>query len=309
MKRYHGIDEFPEGIRSVVTIGTFDGVHLGHRAIISTLVEAAKRLECQSVIVTFHPHPQEVLRSRGSSVPILTTIDERAEELDRLGVDALVVVEFTRELAATPWRRFCDMLIDGLGMRHLVVGHDHAFGRDREGDVEALIEYGGERGYGVTQVPALRAGEGGETISSTKIRRALAEGDVARAREYLGRAYRITGQVVRGDGRGRSIGVPTANIRPLDTRKLVPANGVYCVGVRVGGTWYDGMANMGTRPTFTDDLESTLEANIFGFDGDICEQMVTLEFRKFTRSEQKFESLEAFLAQLERDRAACMASR
>lgn len=303
MTRYDGLQQVPDGLRSVVTIGTFDGVHRGHRQIIGSLIDKAAQLDAQSMIVTFHPHPQTVLRRGGTTVPILMTIDERAAELERLGLDALVVLEFTREMAATPWQRFCDMLIDRLGMVHMIVGHDHAFGKDRQGDVAALTAYGRERGYGVTQIPALELET--ETVSSTKIRRALGDGQVDLAEEYLGRPYRLSGRVVRGDGRGRSIGVPTANIDPQEPAKLVPANGVYCVQLQIDGAWHAGMANIGVRPTFTDGSQRSIEVHLFDFDRDIYEQFVTVEFRKFVRSEQTFESLEAFLAQLRRDEAVC----
>ncbi len=197
-------------------------------------------------------------------------------------------------------------------MVHLVVGHDHAFGRNREGTVENLEEYGaraegGISSFGVSRVPPCILD--GETVSSSKIRRALAASDTAKATHYLGRPYTIQGSVVRGDGRGRSLGIPTANIRALHDQKLIPANGVYCVEMEVEreteGSRQRGMANIGVRPTFTEGIERTIEVNLFEFDRDIYEQVVTLEFRKFVRSEQKFESAEAFLAQLAADRAVC----
>jgi riboflavin kinase/FMN adenylyltransferase len=195
------------------------------------------------------------------------------------------------------------MLIDRIGLAEFVVGHDHAFGKGRQGTAEALTGYGAERGFGVTEIGPLLAGE--ETISSTKIRRALLAGDLEKANDYLGRAYSIEGTVVRGDGRGRTLGIPTANIRPNDPAKLVPMNGVYCVRLTVDGETFGGMANIGVRPTFTDAVERTIEANLFDFDRDIYERSVTLEFRKFVRSERKFASGEEFLEQLEKDREVC----
>lgn len=306
MKLYRSLEEIPKGSRAVATIGTFDGVHRGHRRIINELTAKARELGAMSLVITFHPHPQEVLRRTDESVPILTTLEERMAELEKLGVDAMVVIPFTRELADTPWQEFCELLIREIGLTHLVVGHDHAFGRNREGNAESLRRYGAERGFGVAEIGPLLSGE--ETISSTKIRRALMSGDVAKATDFLGRPYALEGTVVRGDGRGRQLGIPTANIRPLDPSKLVPVNGVYCIRLQVDGRWLDGMGNIGVRPTFTDATVRTIEVNLFDFDDDIYDRRVTLEFRKFVRSEQKFASGAEFLAQLEKDRATCRES-
>lgn len=303
MRLYRSFQELPEGTRTVATIGTFDGVHRGHRVIIDALTAKAREIGGRSMVITFHPHPQEVLRRTEDPVPILTTIEERMAELEKLGVDAMMILEFTRELADTPWQEFCDLLIREIGLAHLIMGHDHAFGKNREGNAESLRVYGAEKGFEVTEIGPLVMGE--ETISSTKIRRALMNGDIARGSEYLGRLYSLEGTVVRGDGRGRELGIPTANIRPLDPAKLIPANGVYCVTLIIDGELFNGMANIGLRPTFTDATVRTIEANLFDFDRDIYDRAVTLQFRKFVRSEQKFGSKEEFLAQLAQDRAAC----
>lgn len=305
MKLYHSLAEVPHQPDTVLTIGTFDGVHCGHRLIIDEVIARATELGGRSLVITFHPHPQEVLRRRGDSVPILTTIEERAAELDRLGVDAMAILEFTQQFADTPWQEFCEWIIREVGMAHIVVGHDHAFGRNREGTAESLRRLGAERRFGVTEIGPLVIGD--ETISSTKIRRDLAGGNLARANDYLGRPYSIQGTVVRGDGRGRALGIPTANINPLEPAKLVPVNGVYCVTLTVDGERFNGMANIGTRPTFTEGIERTIEANLFEFDRDIYDRVVTLEFRKFVRSERKFGSKEEFLAQLDEDCATCKA--
>jgi len=306
MMLYNSFEEIPREDGTAVTIGTFDGVHLGHRLIVDALLAKAGELGGRSLVITFHPHPQELLRKTGESVQILTTIDERIAEMKRLGVDAMAVLPFTQELADTPWRSFCDLLIEEVGLAHFVVGHDHAFGKNREGNAEALKGYGAERGFGVTEIGPLLVDE--ETVSSTKIRRALLAGDLEKATRYLSRPYAIEGTVVRGDGRGRTLGIPTANIHPNDPAKLIPCNGVYCVALTVDGDTFDGMANIGVRPTFTDGSARTIEANLFDFDRDIYERSVTLEFRKFVRSERTFGSKEEFLEQLERDRAMCKSS-
>ncbi len=262
------------------------------------------------MVLTFDPHPQEVLRKTGSPVPILTPIEVKLRLLASLGIDATIVLPFTREFAATPWQNFIDQLIEYAGLAHMVVGHDHAFGRNREGNAESLREYGAEKGFTFTQVGPLFVD--GEMISSTKIRQALSEGKTEQANRWLDRPYALSGTVVRGDGRGRQIGVPTANIRPLHPNQLVPANGVYAVRMSIGEenqrSIHSGMANIGVRPTFTDGSERTLEVHLFDFADELYHREVTVEFLKFIRSERKFGSKEEFLAQLEKDREACQQS-
>lgn len=306
MTVYRSLAEIPHNPLSVLTIGTFDGVHRGHQQVIGALTQAAKERGGRSVVITFDPHPQEVIRRHGTTVDILTTIEERQEQFRRLGVDAVVVIPFTREFAATPWEEFVEQLESQIGIAHMIVGHDHAFGKDRKGNAESLRGYGAEHGFGVTEIGPLVIA--GETISSTKIRRALAEGDLGKAAEYLGRNYSLSGTVVRGDGRGRKLGIPTANISPINPNKLIPANGVYCVRMEVGDVWHRGMGNIGVRPTFTDATQRTIEVNLFNFAEEIYHQIVTVELCKFARSEQKFSSVDEFLQQLERDRATCQAA-
>jgi riboflavin kinase/FMN adenylyltransferase len=304
MKLYHTLSEVPYDERTVVTIGTFDGVHRGHRTIIEAVTGKAREIGGRSLVITFHPHPQVVLRKTGDSVPLLTTIDERIDELQKLGIDAMVVLSFTAEFAATPWQQFCTELVTEVGVAHMIVGHDHAFGKNREGNVESLKMFGDEHGFGVQEIGPLLIGE--DAISSTKIRRALLAGDIQKATEYLGRPYSLYGTVVGGDGRGRELGIPTANIRPLSQEKLIPADGVYCMNVDIDAEAFGGMANIGVRPTFTEGSARTIEVNIFNFERDIYEQTVKVEFRKFVRSEQKFGSKDEFLRQLEEDRKVCL---
>ncbi len=305
MKIYYDISDVPHRPDTALTIGTFDGVHRGHRAILEELLRAARGMNGRSMVLTFDPHPQEVLRKTGEAVPLLTPIALKLELLESLGVDGVIVVPFTREFAATPWREFVASLIEKVGLAHMVVGHDHAFGKNREGNAESLREYGAERGFTFTQVGPLLVN--GEAISSTKIRRAIAEGKVEEANEWLGRPYALQGTVVKGDGRGRQLGIPTANIRPGSESQLVPHNGVYCVRLRRENDprAYRGMANIGVRPTFTEGRVRTIEANLFDFDDELYHQRVTLEFLSFVRFEETFPSKEAFLARLEEDRRIC----
>jgi len=303
MKVYRTLAAAGHDPRTSVTIGTFDGVHRGHRVILDELIRLARHLAGRSMVVTFHPHPQQVLRRHGDTVQVLTTLDERIDLLDAAGVDVLTVLDFTSDVASTPWRAFAQELIDSIGIGHMIFGHDHAFGRDREGTAQTVRKLGAEVGFGVTEVPPLLVD--GETISSTKIRRALLTGDLDRAADYLGRRYSLLGRVIRGDGRGKTLGFPTANIDPLDRAKLIPMDGVYSVSVVIDGTEVRGMANIGHRPTFTDGLQRVLEVNLFDFDHDIYHNVVTVVFRKFVRSERKFGSSEEFQQQLQKDRIFC----
>lgn len=307
MNVYDTLESVPFEPATALTIGTFDGVHLGHRRILDELKRVAAGIGGRSLVLTFHPHPQEVLRKTGAGVPVLTPIERKLELFRELGIDATVVLPFTKEFAATPWQNFVDQLIEHLGLKHMVVGHDHAFGRNREGNAESLRQYGAERGFTFTQVGPFVMD--GEAISSTKIRHALLEGNLETANRWLDRPFGIRGTVVRGDGRGRQIGMPTANVRPESEALLVPHNGVYCVQMHIGTgenrKIYGGMANIGVRPTFTDGTEKTIEAHLFGFNDELYHQKVTVEFLKFVRFEQRFPSKEAFLAQLEEDRKIC----
>lgn len=306
MTVYRSLAEIPHNPLSVLTIGTFDGVHRGHQQVIGSLIAKAQELGGRSVVITFDPHPQEVIRRHGTTVDILTTIEERQHQFQQIGVDAIVVIPFTHEFAATPWEEFVMQLQQQIGISHMIVGHDHAFGKDRKGNAESLRKYGAEHGFGVTEIGPLLIGD--EAISSTKIRRALTEGNLQKAADYLGRNYSLSGTVIRGDGRGRQLGIPTANINPLNPNKLIPANGVYCVRMQIHGVWHRGMGNIGVRPTFTDATQRTIEVHLFNFIEEIYHQIVTVELCKFARSEQKFGSAEEFLAQLKHDRIICQAT-
>ncbi len=307
MTVYDTLDNVVFEPQTALTIGTFDGVHLGHRRILDELRRAADGINGRSLVLTFHPHPQEVLRKTGQGVPVLTPIEMKLELFQQLGVDATVVHPFTKEFAATPWQHFVDQMIEKIGLKHMVVGHDHAFGKNREGNAESLRQYGAERGFTFTQVGPFVMD--GKAISSTKIRNALLQGELDQANRWLDRPYGIQGTVVRGDGRGRELGIPTANVRPETDSLLIPQNGVYCVQMRVGSDQdapkYGGMANIGVRPTFTDGSVKTIEVNLFGFNDELYHQQVTVEFLKFVRLEQNFSSKDAFLARLEEDRRIC----
>ncbi|MDT0633084.1 bifunctional riboflavin kinase/FAD synthetase [Rubrivirga sp. S365] len=306
---------------SVVTTGTFDGVHRGHQAIIRYLVDRARRVGGVPTVVTFDPHPREVLT--GQPVPLLTTLDERADLLEALGVERFVVVPFSRDLSLLePEDYVADVLVGRIGMREIVIGYDHRFGRKARGDQALLERLGGEHGFSVDVIP--KQVEGDVTVSSTEIRRLLADaGDAARAAVLLGRPYRITGTVVHGDARGRGIGFPTANVEPANDRKLVPAIGVYAVratlpggaqaagaqaaGAQTAGAVAEGMMNVGRRPTFEADGATRAEVHLFDTDADLYGRRLAVDVVARLRGERRFDGVDALVAQLGQDREAARA--
>ena len=304
MNLYHGLDQIPHESGTALTIGTFDGLHLGHRAIVRELCRVAESSGGRSLLITFDPHPQQILRKTGTGVPLLSTLARKEELLAELGVDALGVIPFSREFAETPWQEFVDRLIKGVGLGHMVIGHDHAFGKGRQGNAERLRAYGAERGFTFTQVGPLDLD--GAPISSTRIRKALLAGEMEEAAALLARPYRLPGTIVRGQQRGRTLGFPTANLRPLESDLCVPGSGVYATRMIIAegekrGV-FPGMTNIGVRPTFAEGGEVTIETNLFDFSDELYDRTVSLEFVKLLRYERKFSSKEAFMEGLRTDR-------
>ncbi|MEM1270080.1 MAG: bifunctional riboflavin kinase/FAD synthetase [Bacteroidota bacterium] len=301
-----GLDQVRRHGPAMVTTGTFDGVHRGHQHVIRYLIERARQAEMQSTVVTFEPHPRAVLT--GERIPLLTTLDERAESLEALGLGRLVVIEFTKAFSRLTGEAYArDVLFERVGAREIVVGYDHEYGRDRSGNKALLHALGDELGFGVHVIPPQAVGE--VVVSSTKIRRALETGDVGTAAEYLGRRYGLTGRVVPGDGRGRGIGFPTANLDPVEPAKIIPGNGVYAIRVRIdepGEPWRGGMMNVGVRPTFDGSTDRRLEAHVFDFDGDLYGRLLRIQFVRRIRDEQRFNGVDELVVQLERDRADCI---
>ena len=284
---------------TVITVGTFDGVHRGHQDVLTRLVQRATALGTRSVLVTFDPHPLEVV-TPAAAPPLLTVGDEKLEVLAESGIDYVAIIPFTRTLAAFGAERFVDeVLIDRYRVRHLLVGHDHGFGRNRAGDESVLRALGQARGFTVEAVePVL--GPYGQSVSSTAVRRAVAGGDLDRAREGLGRHYAVGGRVVRGEQRGRLLGFPTINIPLPSPRKLLPPQGVYAVRVQTPLGPYGGMLNLGPRPTF-DDGGVTLEAHLFDASGDFYGMRVRIDFLRRLRDTTRFDSPQALAAQLAED--------
>lgn len=296
----------PVGDRgTVVTVGSFDGVHRGHEAVLGEIARRAAAAGRRSVLVTFDPHPMEVVNP-AAAPQLLTTGPERREILAQTALDYAVLLRFDRALARlTPAEFVRKILVAGCGMRELVIGHDHGFGRGRQGDVALLQGLGAELGFAVDVVPALEVD--GHTVSSTLVRRAVAGGDLALATRLLGRPYFATGQVVPGDGRGKAIGFPTANLAGVPPRKLLPPDGVYAV--RVEWRWGRalGMMNQGGRPTFHQ-ADRTLEVHLLDHAGDLYGEWLKVEWVARLRDVQRFPSVDALRAQLERDRSSARAA-
>lgn len=299
---HYGTDAIPHRQATAVTVGTFDGVHLGHIGILQLMQRVAAEHDERIVVVTFDPHPQIVLaRREREPLRLLTSIDERCELLARHGVDTTVVIPFTREFASTPATDFItSVVVRDIGVQHFFIGHDHAFGKDRGGNEELLQRLAPDCGFAVEPIPPLAFD--GVVVSSTKIRQALRRGDIDDATRMLGRFYSVRGRVVQGDGRGRQLGIPTANIRPVDEHKLMPGSGVYVVVAVVDGHPQLGMANIGVRPTFTSDTEPTLEVHFLDLNMDLYERTLDVEFIAKIRDERRFGSGEEFLAQLQQDK-------
>jgi riboflavin kinase/FMN adenylyltransferase len=292
---------------TVLTVGTFDGVHEGHKSLIERVVAAAKAEGRRSVVVSFDPHPRDILQPGANGIQLLTTLDERAEILDAMGVDQLVVIPFTRDFSLLSSEEFIrDILWKTIGMAHIVIGYDHHFGRNREGGIDALRRMGEELGFRVESVEKHEIGT--VTVSSTVARRSLREdGDVDLVASFLGRPYTLTGIVVHGQKRGRILGFPTANLSIHDARKIIPKNGVYCVDVDYDGRVWRGMLNIGTRPTFKDGHHPSVEVHLIGFEGDLYGQSITVRFVDRIRDEMKFSGMDELRAQLDLDRAVCIA--
>jgi riboflavin kinase/FMN adenylyltransferase len=295
---------------AVVTMGTFDGVHRGHQAVLAEVTRRARAGKLASVLVTFHPHPLEVVNP--AAAPKLLTLPAEKEALVKAQrIDRFVLMPFTPAVAQLDAEAFVGRLCDEYGMQELVMGYDHGFGRGRAGDVELVERLARQRDFRMAVVDAVR--ENGQPISSTLIRAAIAHGDLDGAARWLGRRYGIRGTVVRGAGRGRTIGIPTINLAPPDSRKLLPPDGVYAVTVTVGkleagnGKGYGGMMNQGPRPTFGDQSR-TLEVHLFDFDGELYGETVDVEWVRRLRDVQAFPSRAALVAQLERDRQAARAT-
>lgn len=294
MQHFHSFEEVALS-NAWATIGSFDGVHRGHQAILAPLVQEAHAAGAPAVVVTFHPHPSVVLRNL-QNPHYLTHPDERAELLGQLGIDAVLTLTFTRELAALSAEEFMRLMSQHMGLRQLWAGYDFALGRNRQGDLPMLQKIGEQLGYSVRVISEVKLE--GVTISSSQIRALLGEGQVDEAAKMLGRLYSLRGPVVHGDGRGRGLGIPTANL-DFWQEKIVPARGVYATWVKIGEERVQSVTNVGIRPMF--EGEPRVEAHLLDFDADLYGKTLEVEFVEYLRPEMKFESVDKLLEQIQQD--------
>ncbi|MFH1198268.1 MAG: bifunctional riboflavin kinase/FAD synthetase [bacterium] len=300
MKVYTDISEIKDKTNSVVTIGTFDGVHVGHIEVLKYVVDKSKELGLKSYVITFEPHPRKVVFTE-EVVSILTTLEEKKKVFESLGIENLLVINFTREFSKLSSEEFIrNFIVDGIGARHIIIGHDHKFGKDRGGDESTLLELRKKHDFEVTTFSPVYINE--NLVSSTKIRVALKNGNIESANSMLGRNYSLTGIVVKGAGRGRTLGFPTANVNPDDAVKLIPCNGVYVVDCIMNENKYYGILNIGYRPTFEDIHELVIEVNILDFSKDIYGEEIKIEFLKRLREEKKYKSRSELIEQIEKDK-------
>ncbi len=292
------ISKYDKNHPAVITIGTFDGVHIGHKLILDRLINDARIHNRVAAVLTFFPHPRMVLQ-KDTDLKLLNTIEEKQHILEEMGIDYLIIQPFTKtfsRLSATAFVR--DVLVNALHTKKVIIGYDHRFGRNRNANINDLIAFGNALDFEVEEIPAQEIEA--VAVSSTKIRNALLEGDVATANAYLGYDYMLTGQVVKGKGLGKELGFPTANLRIPESYKLIPKNGVYAVKSKLGGKVVSGMMNIGVNPT-VDGREQSIEIHFFDYKEDLYDRTIQVDILDWIREEQKFNSLEELKEQLGRD--------
>lgn len=299
MKVYNSLSAFKNHKKTIVTIGTFDGVHIGHKKVLEKLYNSAIEKNAESVLLTFFPHPRMVLQ-QDLNIKLLNTIEEKKDLVSKFGLHHLIIHPFDMDFSRLTAEEFVkDILVDQLNLCKIIIGHDHRFGRNRTATIDDLIQFGEKYDFEVEQITAKEIDE--IAISSTKIRNALLEGDVSTANSYLGYQYSITGSVIEGKKIGRTINFPTANIKIAEDYKLIPKNGVYVVSVALKDKLFYGMMNIGTNPTISKGNQS-IEVHIFNFDESIYDQKIKIIFLERIRDEKKHESLEELKLQLEKDK-------
>ncbi|MCV6631526.1 MAG: bifunctional riboflavin kinase/FAD synthetase [Flavobacteriaceae bacterium] len=302
MKTYKSIHDYSPKGKTLITIGTFDGVHLGHQKILKKLVAQAKQFDLEATILTFFPHPRMVLQ-QDSSIRLLNTIEEKSLLLEQIGIRHLIVQEFTQEFSRqTALEYVRDVLVNQLQIAKIMIGYDHRFGRNRTANIQDLREYGDLYDFEVEEITAKEIGE--VAVSSTKVRNALIRGDIHTANTYLGYDYFLTGTVLSGKALGRTIGFPTANIYIEKVYKLIPAHGVYVIYSYIEGVLVFGMMNIGYNPTVADG-DTHVEVHFFDFKGDLYHMELQIHCIARVRDEQKFENVEALQEQLAKDQMYC----
>jgi riboflavin kinase / FMN adenylyltransferase len=292
-------------LNTVLTVGTFDGVHAGHKVLINRVINKAESMNGRSAIVTFDPHPREIINPGNAGIKLLSTLEERSELLADLGLDEMIVIPFDRDFSLLTSEEFVREIIwEKIGVSEFVIGYDHQFGRNREGTIDTVQRLGKELGFESYVVSKQEVGE--KTVSSTAIRKAIQDkGDMQLAASFLERNYILTGTVIHGDKRGAAIGYPTANIQTGNEKKIIPKRGVYAVWVRVEGEYYKGMMNIGLRPTFEGTTE-TLEVHILEFDQNLYGKDILVQFVDRIRDEHTFSGIEELKSQLEADKKSVL---
>jgi riboflavin kinase/FMN adenylyltransferase len=304
MKIYYGLEDFSRLSNAVVTSGTFDGVHLGHQKILHRLKEIAQKTNGETVVITYWPHPRLILNPDDTTLKLLNTFEEKAELLKEQGIQHLLRLSFTKEFSQLTSQEFItSILVNTIGTRTLVIGYDHRFGKNREGSFEQLKINGPSQGFDVEEIP--RQDVDNLAVSSSIIRKALEEADIDTANHCLGRPYSITGEVVKGDQLGRTLGYPTANIDVDSRHKLIPAEGIYAVTVLHGNVTYKGMLYIGNRPT-VNGTKLAIEVNIFDFHKDVYGEQLTIRFHRFIRGDVKFPDLESLTQKLAEDKVEAL---
>lgn len=286
---------------SVITIGTFDGVHIGHQQIIHRLVDTARKNDLQALVLTFFPHPRMVIQN-DSNIKLINTIDEKAKQLEQLGVDHLVVKEFTKSFSRlTALEYVRDILVNKLKVKHIIVGYDHHFGRNRTANINELKEFGAFYDFEVTEIEPQEVDD--VAVSSTKIRSAILEGKIPTANKFLGYNFMLNGTVIKGKGLGKTLDFPTANIQIEAAYKLIPKHGVYVVKSQIKGVEVFGMMNIGKNPTVSEGNQTKIEVHFFDFSANLYGAVLKIELLDYLRSEIKFPNIEALKLQLEKDKA------
>ncbi len=299
MKIYRNINDFKVK-NPVLTVGTFDGVHLGHRKILKTLIREAKKLNGEPVVLTLYPHPRKILDPNFKDLFLLNTLDEKAQLLENVGIKHIIIYPFTKEFASLSSCNFIEKILHNeLNVKKLIVGYDHRFGKDRQGNIDILRNCAHPFNIDVKKVDAYMLNN--ETVSSTKIRNAVLAGNIEKANTCLGYDYFLSGDVVSGNKIGRSIDFPTANI-DVHSEKLIPKSGVYAVKIIIAEKAFSGMLNIGSRPTVDTSNKQTIEAHIFDFQGNLYGEKIQISFKKYIREEQKFENKNALKLQLLKDK-------
>ncbi len=303
MKIYNSIDEYNESKSSVVTIGTFDGIHKGHQKIFNKVINASKQNNLSSVVLTFFPHPRIIL-NKYNDIKMIDTLDEKIEHLEKIGIDNLIIHPFDKKFSLLSADQFIkDYLVEKLKLKHIIIGYDHRFGKGREASVTDLKEYSSDFNFIVDEIDAQEIEK--ITISSTKIRNSINQGDLETTKKYLGRFFSLTGKVVKGDGLGKQIDYPTANLLIEDDYKIIPKDGVYYIRTKIYNKLYNGMMNIGHRPTIGNKAKS-IEVNLFNFDRDIYDKIISIDVVVKIRDEKKFSSINALKAQLAKDEEYCL---